>query len=66
VRVIAWGLSLERPAMIKYQARPVSTLAIRVVCLTCECVQLKDIRKLCGHGQDVVMIRRNPICRLDS
>jgi phenylalanyl-tRNA synthetase alpha chain len=46
VSVIAWGLGLERPFMIKYQ--------------------LTDIRKMCGHGQEIEMIRRNPICRLDS
>jgi len=46
VRVIAWGLSLERPFMIKYQ--------------------WPDIRALCGHKQDLTMIRNNPICRLDS
>ncbi|XP_028404568.1 phenylalanine--tRNA ligase alpha subunit-like [Dendronephthya gigantea] len=44
--VIAWGLSLERPTMIKYG--------------------LSNIRDLFGHKVDLEMVKRNPICRLDS
>ena len=59
VSVIAWGLSLERPAMIKYKMNN-----IRYTSTTSRVLKL-FLRELCGYKYDLRNGQNAPICRVD-
>lgn len=64
LRVFGWGLSLERPTMIKYKVSSnfwKSTDERKLITL-----QVNNIRELLGHKVDLAFIERNPAVRLEK
>ena len=65
LRVFGWGLSLERPTMIKYKVSVL--LSLRIVChRQLSKIQVNNIRELLGHKVDLAFIERNPAVRLEK
>lgn len=62
LRVYGWGLSLERPTMIKYVAP--STIYFRL--LISFRYAVSNIRELLGHKVDLNFIETNPAVRLEK
>ena len=62
MRVYGWGLSLERPTMIKYDSE-LSAFA-DVTNVTCR-YAVKNIRELLGHKVDLNFVENNPAVRLE-
>lgn len=61
VRVLGWGMSLERPTMIKR----VVNLCGRTK-LTKKRYKIQDIRTLVGHKTDLALVRARPAVRLEK
>ena len=61
VRVIAWGLSLERPTMIKYKYGKM--LCDCNCCVTLDIARIENIRDLFGHKAELISQRNAPIAR---
>lgn len=64
MRVFGWGLSLERPTMIKYKVR--INLLIPILHRRLILPQVNNIRELLGHKVDLGFIERNPAVRLEK
>ena len=62
LRVYGWGLSLERPTMIKYVAP--STIYFHI--LISFRYAVSNIRELLGHKVDLNFIETNPAVRLEK
>ena len=69
--VIAWGLSLERYSVVLLPTVQNHHAAMSFVLFysfrpTMIKYGISNIRDLFGHKVDLEMVKRNPICRLDS
>jgi phenylalanyl-tRNA synthetase alpha chain len=62
MRVYGWGLSLERPTMIKYESE--LSAFVDVTNVTCR-YAVKNIRELLGHKVDLNFVESNPAVRLE-
>ena len=71
VNVIAWGLSLERPTMIKYHIDNIRDLVGHKVGLNVVFIQILIIIIIIFHliiimKVDLNMVQSNPLCRLET
>lgn len=64
MRVYGWGLSLERPTMIKYVTPEIIRFPIHI--LTSPRYGVSNIRELLGHKVDLNFIETNPAVRLEK
>lgn len=65
MRVYGWGLSLERPTMIKYVLR-IFFLIVRLLISWSFRYGVSNIRELLGHKVDLNFIETNPAVRLEK
>jgi len=64
MRVFGWGLSLERPTMIKYKVGFALSQSVSLQDINWQ--QVNNIRELLGHKVDLAFIERNPAVRLEK
>lgn len=65
MRVYGWGLSLERPTMIKYVSHPTIPWYPRITANEIR-YGVSNIRELLGHKVDLGFIEGNPAVRLEK
>ena len=65
VNVIAWGLSLERPTMIKYHIDNIRDLVGHKVGFNVVYIQILIIIMILMKV-DLNMVQSNPLCRLET
>ena len=65
VRVIAWGLSLERPTMIKYSIPSIRGILCKIGGRLAK-IELIEFKDIFGPLIDLNFIKYNPIAFIDS